>query len=88
MPLTPHDEFRSGILLLQSESPRLKRARPEEVREQFQECGVALTAYERGVIRLSAPLEPWREKDRDLLRFALERTALGHERGLPFSHAC
>jgi selenocysteine lyase/cysteine desulfurase len=85
-PVVSHDELRSGILLLRSDS--VKRARPEEVREQFQECGIALTAYEGGVIRLSAPPEHWQEKDAERLRFALETTALGNESAYELSQAC
>ncbi len=85
-PVVSHHELRSGILLLQSDSVR--RTRPEEVRERFQDCGIALTAYEDGVIRLSAPLESWHEEHAELLRFALQSTALGNESGYELSQAC
>jgi hypothetical protein len=62
-------------LLLRSEASNSTTASPKEVRERFQKCGVALTAYENGAIRLSAPLEGWEEEDGGLLRFALKETA-------------
>jgi selenocysteine lyase/cysteine desulfurase len=87
-PLISHDELRSGILLLRSDSVSLTHARPEEVRERFQESGVALTAYQGGVIRLSSPPESWRENDAELLRFTLEATSPGNESGFELSQAC
>jgi hypothetical protein len=73
-PLVPNDEVRTGILLLRGEASGSKWARPEEVRERFQKCRVALTAYESGIIRLSAPPEGWQEENGELLRLALEQT--------------
>ena len=73
-PLVPHDELRSGILLFRTEASGSKWSRPEEVRERFQKCQVALTTYENGLIRLSAPPDGWQEENGELLRLALERT--------------
>jgi hypothetical protein len=73
-PMVSHDELRTGILLLRGEAKESKWARPEEVRERFQKCHVALTAYENGHIRLSAPPDGWQEENGELLRLALERT--------------
>jgi hypothetical protein len=73
-PLVPHDALRTGIVLLRSEAKDSKWPRPEEVREGFQKCHVALTTYENGLIRLSAPPEGWQEENGELLRLALERT--------------
>jgi hypothetical protein len=76
-PIVPHEELRSGILLLRREASNSTTASPEEVREEFQKCGVTVTAYENGAIRLSAPPEGWHEADGEVLRFALEETAPG-----------
>jgi hypothetical protein len=74
VPLLSHDELRTAILLLRSEASGSKWARPDEVRERFQKAQVALTAYESGLLRLSAPPEGWQEENGELLRLALERT--------------
>src|SRR5205823_6091421 len=37
-----HDQLRSGMLLLRNEATRLQTARSQEVRERFQNCGIAL----------------------------------------------
>jgi hypothetical protein len=87
-PLLPHDELRSGILLLRHEASGFKARRPEETRERFQRYGVALTAYENGLIRLSAPPEGWHEEDAVLLRFSLERTAPRMRNALALSQVC
>jgi hypothetical protein len=87
-PVVPHDELRSGILLLRQEAKRWNAGRPEEVRDCFQKSGVALTAYDGGLIRLSAPPEPWQESDTEWLRFALERTALSSDSELELLQAC
>jgi len=81
-----HDELRFRSLLLRSDSVGL--VLPKMVRERFQDFGIALTAYEGGVIRLSATPEHWQEKDAERLRFALETTALGNESGYELSQAC
>jgi hypothetical protein len=79
-PVVPHEELRSGILLLRKEASSSTTASPEEVRGQFQKCGVALTAYENGAIRLSAPPEGWHAENGELLRLALKETAPGNLR--------
>jgi hypothetical protein len=81
-PLVPHDELRTGILLLRGEARESNWARPEEVRERFQKCQVALTTYDNGLIRLSAPPEGWQEENDELLRLALERTIACDKRNL------
>jgi selenocysteine lyase/cysteine desulfurase len=88
VPLVSHDQLRSGILLLHSQARRLNTARPDEVRERFQKCGVALTAYEHGVVRLSAPQERWQEEDSALLRVALEKTASCDKSSQTLAHVC
>jgi hypothetical protein len=85
-PVVPHDQLRSGIVLLNNPATRSRHVRPEEVRERFQRCGLTVTAYENGLIRLSAPPEPWREGDSDRLRSALERTAQLKMRSLVLAH--
>lgn len=69
--LTPHDDLRSGILLLQSVSDELRQQSPTMIRQRFQERGVALSAYRDGTVRLSAPSGEMTREDVDRLHSAL-----------------
>ncbi len=57
-PLRPTESFRSGILLLRARAPAVRAVAPETLRQRFQQQGLALTAYDGGVIRLSMPPLP------------------------------
>ena len=70
-PLLPQPALRTGILLLQAERQGRRESSPEEVRSAFFERGVALTAYEGGVVRLSMPEVPWQPGEVEHLGTAL-----------------
>ena len=59
--------LRSGIMLMQSSSPVIQRMDPETLRTRFREQGVALTAYSRGLIRISVPTETLSNQSIDVL---------------------
>jgi hypothetical protein len=60
---TPVAAFRSGILLLQSRSQQVRAMPAGALRSAFHACGVALSAYGQGLVRVSMPRTPWRSKD-------------------------
>ncbi len=70
-PVTPHEGFRSGMLLLKADCAETKRLSPTAVRQRFQEHGVALSAYGEGMIRLSAPPDGLSTEDLARLQAAL-----------------
>ncbi len=74
-PCSPDPSLRSGIVLLESGDSRQKSREPELLRKAFHEHGVALTAYEGGVVRLSMPMAPLTSKDLAVLASALGRLA-------------
>jgi hypothetical protein len=55
MPLRGAEGFRSGILLLQSVDKSVRDAQPDQVRRRFHEAGIVLSAYPRGLVRISLP---------------------------------
>ncbi len=71
-PLLPHVAFRSGMLLLQTASAERRSLAPTTIRRQFQESGIALSAYGEGTIRLSAPPEALNSEDIARLHSALQ----------------
>jgi hypothetical protein len=71
LPVDP--PLRSGIVLLQAERGRLKAVSPGETRDKFQRQGIALTTYEAGRVRVSAPRLSWQDGDLGKLRSALAR---------------
>jgi hypothetical protein len=73
-PLLPPPAFRSGILLLQAEREK-KESSATELRHAFSERGVALTAYDGGVVRLSMAAEGWRPGEVEQLRGILKSLA-------------
>lgn len=77
-PLVPHASLRTGILLLRSEDPETRVLDAEWLRGHFHESGVAVTAYQLGVIRLSAPQGEWRPDHTGVLRRVLQEC--GEER--------
>ncbi len=58
IPLLPDREFQSASVLLQAKSAATREWAPSDLRERFQSRGIALTCYDRGVIRLSMPSVP------------------------------
>lgn len=74
-PVLPHPDFRSGILLLRPERGRPAGATGDELRSRFLNRGLALTAYDGGVLRLSLPAEPLPPDTIAVVRTALHRTA-------------
>jgi len=55
--LPEHRMGRTGILILQAERESQRELPASNLRHAFSECGVALTAYDGGVARLSMPAE-------------------------------
>lgn len=71
IPLVPSGEFRSASALLQASSAAIRAWSPTELRERFHARGIALTCYDRGVIRLSMPGTPLLANEAGLLIQAL-----------------
>ena len=74
-PLLASAAFRTGILLLQAEREKKKELPAPELRRAFSERGVALTAYDGGIIRLSMPGEGWRPGEIEQLQGVLAAVA-------------
>ncbi len=74
-PLLASPAFRTGILLLQAEREKMKKLSAPELRRTFAERGVALTAYDGGMIRLSMPGEGWRPGEIEHLQGVLGAVA-------------
>jgi hypothetical protein len=53
--LLPHPSLRSGITLFQTSRRDIKSMSPKLLRDLFLRRDVALSAYEHGVVRVSAP---------------------------------
>jgi Aminotransferase class-V len=71
-PLLPCPALRTGILLLEAaRDAKRKAVSAAEVRSAFYRQGVALTAYEEGMIRLSMPEAGWGPGELDHLAAAL-----------------
>jgi hypothetical protein len=74
-PKRPDAGLRSGILLLEPQSATARSAPPDVLRERLLVAGVALTAYEGGVIRASLPDVPLSPSQYDAFQAALSRCA-------------
>jgi hypothetical protein len=72
-PLVPHPSLRSGILLLHSGDPAVQAESPESLRRHFQAQNLSLTAYENGIVRLSAPMKSLGNAERSAVASALGR---------------
>ncbi len=72
--LLPKEPFRTGILLLQAERPSVQQRSAQRLRELFQQRGIAVTTYGKGLIRLSMPTRPLHTDDLNRLRDALVQT--------------
>ncbi|MBI3464114.1 MAG: hypothetical protein HY000_13815 [Planctomycetes bacterium] len=69
----PADGLRSGILLLQAETDDATTAPTEDMLARFHAHGIALTAYEGGLIRMSMPRAPLAEGDIELISTTLRQ---------------
>jgi hypothetical protein len=65
--------MRSGILLLQAKAKQARTALPDTVRERFRRQGIAVSAYEGGLIRTSLLADAIPPKHLDDVRSALQR---------------
>jgi hypothetical protein len=74
-PLRPSEPLQTGILLLEAKSRDTRTAPVEMLRQRFLTAGIALTAYDGGLIRASLPDDLLGGHDHDLLRSALDRCA-------------
>lgn len=74
-PLLPSEPFRTGILLMQAEREKTRRQLADDLRDSFAQQGVAITAYDQGIARLSMPAEPWQPPEFDQLDAALRSVA-------------
>jgi selenocysteine lyase/cysteine desulfurase len=75
IPLLPHTELRSGILLLQAERQVVRGHDPETLRSALRESGIAATAYPDGLLRLSMLPAGWRSGELEHLCNALKLIA-------------
>jgi hypothetical protein len=74
-PLLTDPAMQSGILLLRAERSETRSRTAAHLRHAFGEEGVALTAYDEGLVRLSMPDTPWVDRDFELLKTALRKIA-------------
>ncbi|RIK77025.1 MAG: hypothetical protein DCC68_18225 [Planctomycetota bacterium] len=74
-PLEPVKELRSGILLLRPERSRARKRPAAMLRGLFRKLGVAVSAYDDGLVRLSMPARRWLDGELDQLAGALRRGA-------------
>jgi selenocysteine lyase/cysteine desulfurase len=74
-PLLPASPFQTGILLLQAQRESLRNATAPQLRKAFAGNGIALTAYDGGVVRLSMPTAEWQPDEIHHLQSALQAVA-------------
>ena len=74
-PLLPHPSVQGGILLLQARPGKTRLLSPDVLRSQFHRFGISLTAYERGIARLSMPDVAFNPIELDWLRAAFQDAA-------------
>ncbi len=72
---TPCDDLRSRIVLLQSPRDSDRHVSPEMLRRRFLNRSIALSAYARGIVRVSLPSRPFSVDDCAALQTALSSTA-------------
>ena len=68
-------EFRSGILLVRAERPKIRAADSDSLRAALREAGIAATTYPGGLVRLSMPSDSWQPEELDQLRRAFSLVA-------------
>ena len=71
----PKPELRTGILLLEAQKQSTREAPVDQVRNAFRQAGVALTAYDGGIIRTSFLPEVLKATHLDRIRRALRKCA-------------
>jgi hypothetical protein len=54
-PLRPHKTMHSGSLLLQTSSREARVRSADEIRNQFEDCGIVISAYPNGIVRMAMP---------------------------------
>jgi hypothetical protein len=54
-PLRPHKTMRSGSLLLQTSSREAWIRSADKIRNQFEDCGIVVSAYPNGIVRMAMP---------------------------------
>ncbi len=74
-PLRSDSPMNTGILLLEAADPQTRSAPIDRLRERFLAGGVALTAYDGGIVRTSLPDRPLSQSDQTVLRSAMARCA-------------
>lgn len=82
-PVEPSSALRTGIVLLRAADPGVRSWPAERLRSELHRRGLAATAYDGGVVRLSMPGELWEEEDLEVMRSVLA----GVVRGMPASVA-
>ncbi|MEC4894621.1 MAG: aminotransferase class V-fold PLP-dependent enzyme [Oscillatoria sp. PMC 1051.18] len=71
-PLVKNDSLKSGIGLIKSTKPSIRALTPKQLRASFQSHGIDLTAYGKGIIRISAPIKELDINDYQLFHKALD----------------
>ena len=86
-PLSPSEPLQTGILLLEAKSEDTRTAPTEKLRQRFLTAGIALTAYDGGLIRASLPACLFSGHDHDLwvLRYATARSTLRRQTAMILS---
>lgn len=74
-PLRPSVSMQSGVLLLESRKQDIREVPADLLRQRFFEAGIALTAYEGGLLRASSPDHLFATIDMKRLQFALTQHA-------------
>lgn len=74
-PMLADREFRSGILLVRAERPKVQAADSDSLRAALREAGVAATTYPGGLVRLSMPSDSWQPGELAQLRRAFKLLA-------------
>lgn len=74
-PLRATPAMHSGILLMEASDRQTRFAPADRLRERFHTSGVALTAYDGGLVRASLPDRPLALAELDSLQSALARCA-------------
>ncbi len=67
------DDFQTGIALLRPKATHLQCLSPHILRERFHRTGISVTAYARGLVRISLPGRSWTSRELEHLAGALER---------------
>lgn len=83
-PLLSAADQRTGIVLLQSVRPDIQFLSAEILRRRMQEVGLAVTAYESGVIRLSMPRTVLEPKSLRRIGIALQQLSADHNHSTTF----